>query len=181
MQSLPSKFSEFTDLLSQFPPDKTPDVVCIQETWKIIDNSFFPLINYHPLETNTRQVSRGGGVGIYVKENLSFKVLKNYSIFYERIFESLFVEITFENGKKIIVGSVYCPPKAPGLTFTQQFAQFSEVLTNLLAELSGNSEQVFIYGDFNLNVLEIENNKFISEYVETVFSFRFLQLVTRPT
>ena len=181
IQSLPSKFSEFTDLLSQFPPDKTPDVVCIQETWKIIDNSFFPLINYHPLETNTRQVSRGGGVGIYVKENLSFKVLKNYSIFYERIFESLFVEITFENGKKIIVGSVYCPPKAPGLTFTQQFAQFSEVLTNLLAVLSGNSEQVFIYGDFNLNVLEIENNNFISEYVETVFSFGFLQLVTRPT
>ena len=120
-------------------------------------------------------------MGIYVKENLSFKILKQYSIFYERIFESLFIEITLENNKKIIIGSVYCPPKAPGFTFTQQFAQFLEIFTNLLAELSGSSEQVFIYGDFNLNVLDLANNKFISEYVETVFSFGFLQLVTRPT
>ena len=81
--------------------------------------------------------------------------------------------------KKLLSGLFTAHPKL--LVFTQQFAQFSEVLTNLLAELSGNSEQVFIYGDFNLNVLEIENNKFISEYVETVFSFGFLQLVTRPT
>ena len=56
-----------------------------------------------------------------------------------------------------------------------------EIFTNLLAELSCSSEQVFIYGDFNLNVLDLANNKFISEYVETVFSFGFLQLVTRPT
>ena len=47
--------------------------------------------------------------------------------------------------------------------------------------MSNNSEQVFIYGDFNLNVLELANNKFISEYVETVFSFGFLQLITKPT
>ena len=76
---------------------------------------------------------------------------------------------------------MYCPPKAPGLTFTQQFLQFSEVLTNLLAELSNYSEQAFIYGDFNLNVLDLANNRFIAAYIEAVFSFGFLQLVTRPT
>ena len=181
IQSLPAKFTEFTDLISQFPNSSSPDVICIQETWQIIDSSLFPLSNYHPLETNTRLNARGGGVGIYIRENLSYKILKQYSIFYERIFESLFIELTIENNKKIIIGSVYCPPKAPGFTFTQQFSQFSEILTNLLAELSNSSEQVFIYGDFNLNVLELTNNKFISEYVETVFSFGFLQLVTKPT
>ena len=181
IQSLPAKFTQFNDLISQFPNNSAPDVICIQETWQIIDNSFFPLPNYHPLEINTRQLARGGGVGIYVKENFSYKILKQYSIFCERIFESLFIEVTIENNKKIIIGSVYCPPKAPGLTFTQQFTQFTELLTNLLAELSNNSEQVFIYGDFNLNVLELANNKFISEYVETVFSFGFLQLITKPT
>ena len=181
IQSLPAKFTQFNDLISQFPNNSAPDVICIQETWQIIDNSFFPLPNYHPLEINTRQLARGGGVGIYVKENFSYKILKQYSIFCERIFESLFIEVTIENNKKIIIGSVYCPPKAPGLTITQQFTQFTELLTNLLAELSNNSEQVFIYGDFNLNVLELSNNKFISEYVETVFSFGFLQLITKPT
>ena len=95
----------------------------------------------------------------------------------ERIFESLFIEINLLGNNKIIVGSVYRPgTKVPGLTFTQQFSQFSEILSNVLAELSNNYEHVFIYGDFNLNVLEISQNKFIAEYVETVFSYGFLQL-----
>ena len=41
--------------------------------------------------------------------------------------------------------------------------------------------KIFIYGDFNLNVLEIAQNKFISEYIETIFSYGYLQLVTKPT
>ena len=40
---------------------------------------------------------------------------------------------------------------------------------------------MYLYGDFNLNVPEISQNKFISEYIETVFSYGYLQLVTRPT
>ena len=110
IQSLPAKFLEFTDLISQFKNNSTPDVICIQETWKIIDNSLFPLSNYHPLETNHRQTARGGGVGIYVKENLSFKILKQYSIFYKHILESLFIKITLENNKKIIIRSVHILP-----------------------------------------------------------------------
>ena len=39
---------------------------------------FFPLANYHMLETNLRSETRGGGVGIYEKNHLSFKILKHY-------------------------------------------------------------------------------------------------------
>ena len=182
IQSLPAKFAEFSDLISQFPTNLCPEIICLQETWKIIDNSFFPLANYHMLETNLRSETRGGGVGIYVKNHLSFKILKQYSVFVERIFESLFIEITLSGNKKIIVGSVYRPgTKVPGLTFTEQFSQFSDILSNVLADLSNNYEHVFIYGDFNLNVLEITQNKFIAEYIETVFSYGFLQLISKPT
>ena len=58
--------------------------------------------------------------------------------------------------------------------------QFSELLYNLLAELS-NLEHVFLYGDFNLNILDVSGNKFISDYVDNIFSYGFLQLTTRPT
>ena len=58
--------------------------------------------------------------------------------------------------------------------------QFSELLYNLLAELS-NLEHVFLYGDFNLNILDVSGNKFISDYVDNIFSYGFLQLITRPT
>ena len=160
----------------------SPDIICLQETWQVADNSFFPLQNYHTLETNLRNNTRGGGVGIYVKNHLTFNVLDQYSIFIERIFESIFIEVSLPNNKKIVIGSVYRPgTKVPGLTFTQQFFQFSETLSTLLADLGDKYEHVFLYGDFNLNVLEFSSNKFITEYIETVFSFGFLQLITRPT
>ena len=141
----------------------------------------FPLINYHPLLTNLRCSARGGGVGIYIKENLSFKILSKFSIFVERIFESIFIEVSLANNKKIIIGSIYRPgTKVPGLTFTEQYLQFSELLNNLLLELS-SLEHVFLYGDFNLNILDLNVNKFIADYVDNIFSYGFLQLITRPT
>ena len=62
IQSLPAKFLEFSDLIGDFSNgDSCPDVICLQETWKISDNSLFPLNNYHALELNQRHTLRGGG------------------------------------------------------------------------------------------------------------------------
>jgi len=182
IQSLAAKFGEFSDLINEMQTSKVcPDILCLQETWNIVDNSMYPLPNYHPLLSTVRTNARGGGVAIYVKQHLSFKILSQYSIFLERIFESLIVEITLPSNKKIVIGSIYRPPTTPGLTFTEQFRQFSETLSGLLAELSNNYEHVFLYGGFNLNVLEMSKNKFIAEYIDTIFSYGFLQLVTKPT
>jgi len=124
----------------------------------------------------------GGGVGIYVKNDLVFSVLKQHSVFIERIIETLFIEITTEDNKKLVIGSIYRPgTKCPGLSFSEQFAQFSDTLTNLLSDLGSNYDNVYIFGDFNLDILKFDENKFISEYVDTLFSFGFLQLVTKPT
>ena len=64
-----------------------------------MDNSFFPLANYHILETILHSSAKGGGVGIYIKNHLAYNVLKQYSVFIERILESLFVEISLPNNK----------------------------------------------------------------------------------
>ena len=77
IQSLPAKFNEFTDFISQFSDaDSCPDVICLQETWNIIDNSAFPLINYHPLETNLRRDARGGGCRHLCKKSFIFQNFK---------------------------------------------------------------------------------------------------------
>ena len=95
IQSLPAKFSELSEVVNKFV--SAPDVICLQETWQIMDNSFFPVANYHILETNLHSSAKGGGVGIYIKNHLEFNVLKQYSVFIERIFESLFFEISLPN------------------------------------------------------------------------------------
>ena len=86
IQSLPAKFNDFSEFLTEFSCfDSCPEIICLQETWNVIDNSLFPLNFYQPLLTNLRQGARGGGVSIYVKENLSYKLLNKFSIFVERI------------------------------------------------------------------------------------------------
>ena len=61
IQSLPAKYVEFSELINDFSsPDLFPDVICLQETWKIVDNHMFSLPNYHALEINQRQMARGG-------------------------------------------------------------------------------------------------------------------------
>ena len=160
----------------------TPEIICLQETWQIPDPLLYQLSNYQLLESNTRINTRGGGVGIFVKNGINFNVLKQYSIFSERIIETLFVEILDGSNQKIIIGSVYRPgTKCPGLSFTEQFAQFSDLLLNILSELGAIYDKIYIFGDFNLDLLKINENKFISDYVDTLSSFGFLQIVTKPT
>ena len=183
VQSLNAKFDSLNSLINELSStNQNPDVICLQETWDIKDSSMFHINNYHPIELNLRSSAKGGGVAIYVKNNLNFKRLPQFSLCVDRILEALFVEIITPENKKIIVGSVYRPgTKHPQLTFTEQYSQFSELFSNLLANVSGQSDNVYIYGDFNLDVLKVTENKFIANYVDTIFSFGFLQLVLNPT
>ena len=76
IQSLPGKFNELSDMLTQFNQSNfNLDVLCLQETWQIPDPSLFNLPNFQNILLNTRSNARGGGVGIYVKNDLVFSVL----------------------------------------------------------------------------------------------------------
>ena len=108
IQSLPSKFADFQELICNLELNNcAPDIICLQEIWKIPDNSVFGLNNYHPPEFLQRGNNlQGGGVGLYFRSNLKFKILKEKCIFIDRIFESIFAEVE-SNNKKFIVGSIY--------------------------------------------------------------------------
>lgn len=160
IQSIQAKFSEFRELICQLIQNNSnPDIICLQEVWRVDDTEVFSLPTYQKLVTATRSGARGGGVGFFIREGIKFSILPQYSIFSERIFESLFVELKISSIKKLIVGTVYRPgTKFPGLTFTEQFGQFSDILTNILSALSNYSENAFILGDMNLDLLKLNSN-----------------------
>jgi hypothetical protein len=106
IQSLPAKFAEFLEFITDCNiHNNAPDVICLQEIWNVVDANLFPLPGYHPFICKTRSKSTGGGVGIYVRTELAFKILPEISIFLEKTFESLFLEITLQDKQKIIIGS----------------------------------------------------------------------------
>ena len=69
VQSLPAKFNELEDFITYLKNNRCePDFICLQETWKIIDQSLFNIEGYN-LEIKSRSKNtQGGGVGIYIKK-----------------------------------------------------------------------------------------------------------------
>ena len=132
-----------------------PDVICIQELWQFPDNASFKLNGYHPLIYKLRRNNvQGGGVGIYVKSNFSFNILPDLSIFVDRVFESLSLEIFINPQTKIKVCSMYRPgTRHPTLSPIEQFEQFIDLFTNLCCNIT-LSGSVYMLGDINLDLLK---------------------------
>jgi len=182
IQSLPAKFLIFRDLILQLSSSNcSPDVICLQEVWNVMDPSLFPLPGYQNLVTKTRSHGQGGGVGIYVKTGLPFTPCPTKSVFIEKLYESLFITLTLKTGKKITIGTIYRPnTKYSTLTATEQFTQFNDTLLNTLALIDSNHE-THIVGDFNLDVLKYGSQDQVTTYIDSLFTSGFLQTVTLPT
>jgi len=182
IQSISAKFSDFCELISLFNDSNcSPDVICLQELWQFSPFMNLSLNGYHPLCYKLRNNAQGGGVGIYVKNHLQFKVLHECSIFMDRILESLFIEIALPNNSKFTIGTLYRPGAThPTLTPQELFHEFIELFSNLLDNISDRSNLI-ILGDFNLDVLQFGSNNKCNDYVDLLFSFGLLQIVTRPT
>jgi hypothetical protein len=116
-----------------------------------------------------------------VKQGLKFNLKPQLSIFVDRVFQSIFIEIQPATSPNFIVGSVYRPGNNPLLTATEQFAQFSDLFSNLCNELSSLSLNSYICGDIKLDVLQYNSNTNVNDYVNLVFSYGFIQTVTNPT
>ena len=184
IQSLPSKFNEFSELINNFSHNScSPNIIFLQEIWRINDSSHFYLNNYHPLQFKCRQNnSQGGGVGLYIKDNLRFNVLHDKCIFIDRIFESIFAEVWITPNKKIIVGSIYRPnSNHPVLTSAEQFSNFLDLFSNLLSEFSELNTPVIMFGDFNLDAIKYNIINQVTEYIDLLFSYGFLQIILKPT
>jgi len=180
IQSLSSKFEQFKILINNLSiSNREPSVICLQELWKLNPDCNFDLPGYQPLVFKSRSNNvQGGGVGFYVKIGISFNLLHNFSLFHDRIFESIFIGVEISDNKILTIGSCYRPNIYPTLTGSEQFDSFLDIFSNLCSSLPNNS---YIFGDFHLNLLSYSNNRQVTEYLDTLFSYGFLQNITYPT
>ena len=91
--------------------------------------------------------------------------------------ESLFVEIEFENNKKVIIGNVYAPPNLN----LEQSAIFLNTMQKILELVEQNDSSCVIVGDFNLCLLKHNSHRPTEDFIDTMFSFGHLQLLKNPS
>ena len=162
---------DLTAVLSSL--DKTFDVICITETWLNVGTAELISIDNYIFFNIYRSDRRGGGVGIFVHNKFNCRLLDEIS--YCRSFiECIFLEITCGD-RVFVVGCVYKPPDA-------DFNSFVQALEDILACVSRViCCEVFICGDFNLNILNLltcDNNV---DFLNLMIANSYSPVITKPS
>ena len=138
--------------------DTEMDVICVQEVWGT--NNVTGIEGYHDPIAKTRDSKEkpdancGGGVAIYVKENIRRSEQVNpKGGLVKGIYESAWVELTTKSGIKKIIGSVYRPPRGRKEQIEEAVTVHEEMLQKMRKKYKGH--QLIVVGDFNLDMLRL--------------------------
>ena len=85
-------------------------VIGVSETWLNDTTAEQVNVTGYNFVSNHRKSKSGGGVGIYLQNDLEYKLRPDCNLSDPEVIETLFVEIIIPHGKNIIVGTVYRPP-----------------------------------------------------------------------
>lgn len=158
-------------LISNF--QKAPDIILLQEIWK--NHNKFHIEGYHKFNFITRK-SRGGGVGILIKSDHSYMLIKNLT-FIEDSCEMITVSIKHK-GKNCVISSIYRPPN----NINDKLEDFLTTLERVCKYKNDNYNDCpfYIGGDFNLNLIN-QNNYFVKKTIEILENNFLLPTINRPT
>jgi hypothetical protein len=120
-------------------------------------------------------------VGFYLSQSIPHKILPDLSLFIEKSFESLTLEIIL-NSKKLILSNIYRPPTPPHNTpSSEHITNFIDLFDSLSADLSSLNLPSFILSDSNLNLHNTSSDQHIELYTQSLSSNGFLQTILKST
>ena len=150
----------------------------MSETW-LQDCSFqqnYVQVNVYNSFFRNRIGKRGGGVGFYIKESITYKVRHDLSKRLDNL-EILFVEI---GGKNKNTPSLICVAYQPSSNEIEKL-EWLENFENLLADVYLKWKGVFIVtGNFNIDLLG-EPKKSTRRYKNLLNTFSLHQHITKAT
>ena len=179
-QSLFAKFDQLTVYLSMLQEeDCSFDAICLQETWvsRETDLSMFNL-NGYKLISKHRTCSAHGGLGIFLKDNFSHKILLSDENNNDS-WEHQFIEVTVneKTQTKLIMGNIYRLPRETNCDYDT----FIEQLSMLLDRFEMNPQSFALFGDFNIDLLKIREKPKVNEFFEFMMARGFIPKITMPT
>jgi hypothetical protein len=180
-QSLYSKHANLKSLLLDLRNSCVKiDILALQETWNIPYTELVQIPDY-TFTHKQRTSSRGGGVGFYIRNDISYKIVSELSHFTANIFESLTIEAKVSN-KTYLLTSIYRSPNPPrNITAQEQMLQFNNHLDTLLTAISRRKLNAYIFLDSNINLLNLNTDHNASNYHDLILNNGYLQSITRAT
>ena len=151
-------------------------IVGCSESW-LKDHSvdLYHLSGYNS-EHRYRQSRTGGGVSLYIRDSIEYCVREDVCI-QNQYMETLFIEIDKKytgKSKNAIVGVIYRPPNT-------DMKLFNDHLQEILSTINSENKITYYLGDFNINILNIDNHTETHDFTDAMFSYSLLPMITKPT
>ena len=180
IQGLNSKFNNFSAYINMLSDKNIEfDVIALQETW-LDENSnvdIFAIPGYNLIHQG-HKCGKHGGLAIYLKDIYTYSI---HGIYKEsKHWEGLFIDILGDNLTcKVTVANIYRPPR--NNNSNASIDNFLDPLQKTLKKLKRGRSTVIFAGDFNINLLQIQEREKIQEYFDLLTTHNFLPQITLPT
>ena len=112
-----------------------------------------------------------GGVCLYISERVKYK-LRTDLCKANSSYESCFIEIEC-NTKNIVVGVVYRSHTS--------IDNFTTDIDPIYKQLNEEKKLFYVMGDFNIDLLKVDTDRSIHEYLEFIYSYSILPTIYKPT
>lgn len=156
--------------------DSNADIALLTETWMTADDTV-PLAcfndfnyNFYNIPRNNRQKSVGGGVGIAIRNSISYK---NFHVRQFHSFECCATEIVNTKDSSILCVVIY------RLGYIKKETFFSEI-RELLEILIARKNRFIISGDFNIHI-DVTSDPLAKQLNNLLSLFNLRQHVFGPT
>ena len=153
------------------------DIIILTETWTTEFNfNTFNIPGYKDYHY-VRKDRNGGGVAIYCNDSYSSNEIK-FNIVNSTDLEYIFVNVNVKlnnQTKSLIIGGMYRPP--PFLNFNNEF----KIIDELLNSKTLKSANLILAGDYNVNLLNFDQDTKSEMFMELLFSHNLIPVITKPT
>ena len=150
-------------------------IICLSETWAddiFGKNFFYQLKNYNVIH-QIRNGCKGGRLCIFVHESLCYNIRKDlYTKNYGT--KTLAVETDSKRSKNIVLNVIYRQPNGD-LKVSENYFNDS------FSKNERNDKKIILVRDFNINVLDFENNKKVKKFLNQMFSHNMIPAINKTT
>ena len=172
INSLEAKFDNFHEFLSSI--SSKFGILAITETSEKVNVGFRKKIEIEGYKMfSTASNINKGGTAIYIDRNFDSFERMDLKI-QDDNYESTWCEIKNTNSKNIVTGCIY---RHPRYNVREFFSYFEKCLN----KLSRENKEIYICGDFNLDLLKIEEDNSYLEFYNLLCSYGFLPKIIHPT
>ena len=156
------------------------DIIALSETWHIKDNDErIKKLKMNGFHNYVGQIGNNlkGGCGFFVADHLSFNTRMDLNKSYQDSdceFEACWIEVENKSKANLIFGVLCNHPR-------KNTSAFLDYLQSIFGKMNKGNKQIFVCGDFNLNLLKTDTSVNADSFLNLMLSNFCQPLILKPT